>query len=700
MPGDAVRRRGPSRGGPAAHLLTLAAAVTVGLALAASPARAQNGAIDGEWRNHGGDPGSTKYSPLDQIDGDNFGSLEVAWHWRSVDTHLTRSTDAGYSVLPADALFEILEQEEPDRWTTWDGVTSSRSRPSNRSLVATPLMVNGVLYLSTPLYRALAVDARTGETLWVHDPRAYESGTPAIAGWRHRGVAYWETDGEARIVWGTGDGYLIAVDAKTGLPAEGFGDGGRVDLMEGLPRAERGRRDILNLLPLSSQSPPVVIRDTVIVGSTINDRVLTKESPPGWARAYDVRTGRHKWDFHTVPQSADEFGSDTWLEDSWRYSGNTNIWSLISADEELGLVYLPVGTATNDYYGGQRLGDNLFAESLVAVDVETGQRQWHFQMVHHGLWDYDNPAAPNLLDIRVDGRPGVTKAVAQVTKQGFVYAFDRVTGEPIWPIEERPVATDTDLEGEIVSPTQPFPAKPEPFEYQGTSIDDLVDFTPEIRQMAVEAVEGFRLGPLYTPQMLGGTIMRPSVGGGASWSGAAVDPETGYLYVPSTNTHSVVRLTEPDPDEPATVRYVRRSISAGPVMPQGLPLWKPPYTRLTAIDMKTGEHVWMIPTGDGDRFRNHPLLRDLELPPLGGDAGRSGPLLTKTVLIHALTTGGSDGGPRLVAYDKGTGAELASVDLPAGALGAPMTYRLDDRQYLAVTVGGEVPGLVALRLPD
>ena len=249
---------------------------------------------------------------------------------------------------------------------------------------------------------------------------------------------------------------------------------------------------------------------------------MTKEAPPGWVRAYDVRTGRPKWDFHTVPQGPDEFGADTWLDDSWRYSGNTNVWSLMSGDDELGFAYLPIGTATNDYYGGHRLGHNLFAESLVAVDAETGQRQWHFQMVHHGLWDYDLPAAPNLLDITVGGRQ--VKAVAQVSKQGFVYAFDRVTGEPIWPIEERVVPTDTDLEGEVPSPTQPFPTRPAPFEYQGTSIDDLVDFTPEIRQLAVAAVDRFRLGPLFTPQMLAGTIMRPSVGGGANWSGAAVDP--------------------------------------------------------------------------------------------------------------------------------------------------------------------------------
>ncbi len=668
-------------------------------ALAAGPAEAQYGApASGEWRSYAGDAGSTKYSPLDQITAGNFADLEVLWHWRSVDSHLVHSTPAGDSLIAAERLFDILQEQEPERWTAWDGQTQTVSRPSISALVATPLMVDGVLYLSTPLYRAAAVDARSGETLWVHDPRAYESGTPAIAGWRHRGVAYWERDGEARIVWGTGDGYLVAVDAKTGLPDPAFGDNGRVDLTAGVPRSERGRRDILNLLTLSSQSPPIVVRDTIIIGSTINDRTITREATPGWARAYDVRTGQHRWDFHTVPQSADEFGSDTWLNESWRYSGNTNIWSMMSGDEELGWVFLPIGTPTNDYYGGHRLGDNLFAESLVAVDVETGQRQWHFQMIHHGLWDYDLPAAPNLLDITVDGRE--IKAVAQVSKQGFVYVFDRVTGEPVWPIEELPVATDTDLEGEVMSPTQPFPTKPAPFEYQGTSIDDLADFTPEIRQMAVEAVEGFRLGPLYTPQTLRGTIMRPPVAGGASWSGAAVDPETGYLYVPSTNGHSTIQLTEPEPHEQSTLRYIRRSTTAGPVMPRGLPLWKPPYTRMTAIDMNSGEHAWMIPTGSGDRIRNHPLLRDLDLPPVGGDASRSGPLLTKTLLVHALTTGGGNNGPRLVAYDKLSGAELASLDLPAGALGAPMTYLLDGRQHIAVTVGGDVPGLIVFRLPD
>ncbi|MXY16255.1 MAG: pyrroloquinoline quinone-dependent dehydrogenase [Acidobacteria bacterium] len=676
------------------HGQAVGAALAVTILLSA-PAAAQQGATGGEWRSYGGDIGSTKYSPLDQITEENFEDLEIAWRWRSVDTHLARSDGSGTWLAPARELFEVLAREEPDRWET----ELYSPRPGTSLLIATPLMVDGVLYLSTPLYQAAAVDARTGETLWSFDPKAYESGTPAVIPWRHRGVAYWEDGDEARIVWATGDGYLIAVDAQTGRPAADFGDGGRIDLMQGIPRASRESRTVQNLLALSSQSPPIVVRDTVVIGSSMTDMILTKEMPPGWVRAYDVRTGRHKWDFHTIPNSADEYGADTWGNQSWRYSGAANVWSLMSGDDELGYVYLPTGTPTGDYYGGHRPGDNLFAESLVCVDIETGQRVWHFQGVHHGLWDYDFASAPNLMDIVVDGRP--IRAVAQPSKQGFIYTFDRVTGDPVWPIEERPVPTDTDLVGEVPSPTQPFPTRPPAFEYQGTSIDDLVDFTPEIRQMAIEAVEGYRLGPLFTPNSTQGTLIRPSVGGGANWSGAAVDPDTGMLYVPSVNNHSVIPYAEIDPDSGATMRYIWRwgPGGGGPTMPQGLPLWKPPYSRMTAVDMHRGEHVWMTPLGDGDRYRNLPMLRDLDLPPLGGD-GRGGPVLTKTLLINALTAGGSNGGPRLVAYDKATGDIVGSVDLPGGALGTPMTYMLDGRQYIALTVGGRVPELIAFTLPS
>ena len=610
--------------------LALIGCIVAATGLSVVPAAAQYGATNGEWRSYGGDVGSTKYSPLDQITKDNFEDLEIAWRWRSVDTHLAKREGGGSWLGLAQQVFEALAQEDPERWET----DLYSPRPGTSLLIATPLMIDGILYLSTPLYQAAAVDARTGQTLWVYDPKAYESGTPAVVPWRHRGVAYWSNGDNARIVWATGDGFLIAVDAKTGRPAADFGDGGRVDLMAGIPRAVRGERTVQNLLALSSQSPPLVLRDTVLVGSSMTDSVMTKEMPPGWVRAYDIKTGQHKWDFHTIPQSADEFGADTWLNDSWRYSGAANVWSMMSGDEELGYAYLPTGTPTGDYYGGHRLGDNLFAESLICVDIETGQRVWHFQAVHHGLWDYDFASAPNLIDIVVDGRP--IKAVAQVSKQGFVYTFNRETGEPVWPIEERSVPTDTDLDGEVPAPTQPFPTKPPAFEYQGTSLDDLVDFTPEIRRMAVEAVQGFRLGPIFTPHSSQGTLIRPSVGGGANWSGAAVDPETGLLYVPSVNAHTVIPFADADPNSPATMRYIWRwgQGGGGPTMPQGLPLWKPPYSRMTAIDMNHGARAWMTPLGDGDRIRNLPMLRDLDLPPLGGD-GRGGPLLTKTLLQRA-----------------------------------------------------------------
>ena len=354
-----------------------------------------------------------------------------------------------------------------------------------------------------------------------------------------------------------------------------------------------------------------------------------------------------------------------------------------------------------DYYGGHRPGANLFAESVVALDIETGEREWHFQAEHHGLWDYDFPAAPNQLDIEVDGRR--IKALAQVSKQGFLYVFDRVTGEPVWPIEERAVPTDTDIPGEQVWPTQPFPTRPAAFEYQGVTINDLANFTPEIRQMAIDAVDGFRLGPLYTPQSLQGTIQRPSTGGGANWSGAGVDPEPGMLNVPSVNAFSVRNYRDPEAGEGATLDIIelRGEGTRAPTMPQGRPLFKPPYSRMTAIDLNTGDHAWMRPLGEGGRVRNHPMLRELDLPPLGGDHSRSGPLITQTLLIYALTTGGSDGGPRLLAVDKATGEELAWVDLPRGAIGTPMTYLQDGKQYIALTVGGSpVPELIALTQPD
>ena len=669
---------------------------------------------NGEWRSYAGDIRGTKYSPLDQIDGSNFSDLEIAWEWLSVDNAVSRSTPGGGEWwAPLSTIVDSLVTDTPDLYRTSQPPIASR-------LQATPLMVGGVLYFNTPLSQGVAVDAVTGQTLWVFNPKSYEDGTPTMsAPWSQRGVAYW-TDGadDERIYWGTGNGYLVCVSAKTGQPCADFGPNGSgmVDAMAGVPRAVRGERDYLNALTWGIHSPPIVVRDKVIHGSHVADRRITKEAIPGWVRAWDARTGEHSWDFHTVPNTSDEYGVDTWGNDSWRYSGNGNVWSMLAGDNELGHVYLPTGTVTNDYVGSDRPGDNLFSESIIAVDVETGQRQWHFQAVHHGLWDYDFPTHSNLVDITVDGRD--IKALAQVSKQGFVYVFDRETGDPVWPIEERPVPQNSNMPGETLSPTQPFPTKPAAFDYQGVTIDDLVDFTPAIRAMALEAIDGWRLGPLFTPLDLPvdgvtkGTVMRPPPGGTAGWSGAAVDPETGILYIPSYNQPAVVAFYAPDTAQGATVAYTHGADEAnrleqiragtfrsGPLMPQGLPLVKPPYSRMSALDLNTGEYVWQVPTGNGDRFRNHPRLRDLDLPPLGGDGTRTGVVLTKTLVIYNLSAGGTNGGPRMVAYDKATGEELGSVDLPSGALGTPMTYMVDGKQYVALGIG-DGPRMVAFALPD
>jgi quinoprotein glucose dehydrogenase len=691
-----------------ALLVTLACAVGA-TAVARSPETDRVPPAIGEWPSYGADLASTKYSPLAQIDRTNFRDLKLAWRWKSADRFLSRTTAGGSEWWSrSEHIFDQLLEENPRRWRLERGAPIP---PPIGNMKVTPLMVGGVLYLNTALSTGVALDAASGELLWILNPKSYEVGTsPMQMLFNVRGVAYW-SDGQARrIFWGTADARLICADAKTGRPCEGFGKNGEVDLYDGLPRGNRQERDHLNAMLLSVSSPPLVVRNTVVVGSAISDHRVTEKAVPGWVRAYDAVTGKLKWVFKTIPEPG-EFGAETWQNDSWKYSGNTNVWTMMSADEELGHVYLPVSTGTNDYYGGHRPGDNLFAESLVCVDVETGKRLWHFQTVHHGLWDYDLPAAPNLLDVTVDGKP--IKAVAQISKQGFVYAFDRVTGTPIWPIEERPVPVDTNLEGEVPSRTQPFPTRPPAFEYQGVTIDDLVDFTPEIRRMAVDAVRDFKTGPLFTPPIraeaggLKGTIFRPGTGGGGNWYGAGVDVETGVLYVPSRNAFSVISYYSPH-QSGGTLRYARIATPEAengpgggtyrPTMPEGLPLFKPPYSRMTAIDMNTGQLLWTVPTGNGDRIRTHPRLRDLDLPPLGGAGSRAGPLVTKTLLIYPLNADG-DRAPRLVAYDKATGRELASVDLPAEPLGTPMTYFVNGKQYVALAVGGVAPELVAFALP-
>ncbi len=649
----------------------------------------------GEWPTYGGDLANSKYSPLDQITAANFGSLKTAWRAKSPDAFLSMTMPDGTEwSAESKLIFDELMRTDPKRWR-------DNQPPFVQNFKATPLMVGGTLYVNSPASVGAAFDARTGALKWLYNPKSYEAGTTTLTlRWNQRGVAYWRdpAGNDERIYWGTGDGYLVAVNAKTGRPIDSFGVHGKVDLMEGLPRATRGSRDYLNALTYSVQSPPIVVKDMVITPAAISSLIKTKEQIPGWMRAFDARTGKVRWTYQPIPQKG-EFGSETWQDGSNEYAGKVTVWTIMSADEELGLLYLPTNTTAPDYYGAHRLGDNLFAESVVALDLNTGKRAWHFQTVHHGLWDYDNPAAPNLLDITVNGTR--VKALAQITKQGYVYAFDRATGAPIWPIVETPVPP-SDVPGEKASPTQPIPSKPLPFEYQGVTVNDLADFTPEIRAMAEKAIQGFRSGPLFTPPSIEGTLVRPGTTGGANWSGAAVDPATGLMYVPSRNAYAVSKLTPPDAALNSNLLYMQTP-GRNPQMPEGLPLFKPPYSRLTAIDMNSGTHAWMVPTGAGDRIRNNPRLKPLNLGPVGGDITLSGPLLTKTLLIYALTTGGSTGGPRLVAYDKATGKELASTDLPGAAIGTPMTYSLGGKQYIAITVQGrtptDIPELVALTLP-
>ena len=618
----------------------------------------------GEWRAYAGDAASTKYSPLDQINADNVQNLEVVWR---------------QSTIP-------------------DAVRQGNPLQAPVAVQNTPLMIGGLLYVSTGLGTVAALDATTGDVVW-YDAAPLEDGQAVRRGAATRGVAYWddpESDDERIIAVVASK--LVALNARTGQRYLDFGESGEVDLTLGYDDRE--------VDTFTWRSAPLVVKDIVVIGSAISDIVsqgmpALKTMPPGDVRGFDVRTGEQRWIFHTIPRDG-EFGNDTWLtaptEDraSWEYTGNTNMWAWPSADEELGYVYLPLSTPTNDYYGGHRHGDNLFAESLVCLDVETGERVWHFQAVHHGLWDYDFPAAPNLVDITVDGRE--IKAVAIVSKQAFTYVFDRVTGEPVWPIEERPVAAG-DVPGEWYAPTQPFPTKPPAFDMQGVSVDDVIDFTPELRQEALDILGDHVYGPLFTPPSIiheesgltKGTIQVPGLVGGADWSGAGVDPETGMLYVASIQGPALVGLvksTNPRSD----VNLVMRALEFPPG-PQGLPLFKPPYGQLVAIDLNKGEIAWSTPNGDGPR--NHPALAHLNLPPLG-QGGRVSPLVTKTLVFlgEGSNTGvvvlpPGSGGKLFRAYDKATGEVVSEIELPGGTTSPPMTYSVDGTQYIVVTVGWE-----------
>ncbi len=650
-----------------AWLVSIPGLVTVAFLAICPAAVGQTGSGNGEWPSYAADAGSTKYTNLAQINGDNFEQLEMSWSWASIDADL-------------------------DLGDSGDDLGFGR-------LQATPLMVDGVLYMITALNQVAALDATNGELIWSFDPQAYLSGNSiSPLGYHHRGVAYWSDEDQARILFASNDGFLFSLDAESGEPDTAF-SGGRIDLTAGIPRADRELLDYAGAVPLGTVSPAVVIDDILVVNQITSNRPRFKERPPTWVRGYNIRSGELVWTFHTIPQ-AGEFGVETWQEESWRYTGNGGVWTQMSADLELGYVYLPTEAATNDFYGGHRPGDNLFTQSVVALDAATGERVWHFQMIHHGIWDYDTPAAPNLMDLTVDGRE--IRALAQVTKQGWAYVFDRVTGVPVWPMPELRVPAGI-LPGERTSPTQPFPTKPPAFALQGLTEDDLIDFTPELRAAALEIVDDYVYGPLYTPASLPdeatgkrGTIFVPGAGGGANWQGAGFDPETNVLYVPSSNT-PFTPFMEALPRDESNFRYVR-SQNRGVAGPRGLPLLKPPYSTITAFDMNRGEILWQAPNGDGmASVERNRALAGVELPPLGG-GGRHPVLVTSTLLVHGQNMGY---GPKLVARDKATGEELALIDLPGNPQGAPMSYAVNGKQYIALPVANApTPELVVLSLPD
>jgi quinoprotein glucose dehydrogenase len=633
-----------------------------------------------EWPSYGGDAGHGKYSTAATITAANVADLQLAWTWQTVDRPMPE-----YNVRPGG--FET-----------------------------TPIMVDDVLYASTSFHQVVALSAETGERLWVFDPRTYEEGPPLSGtGLNSRGVAFWRGDAGETRVFIAGRQRLFAIDAKSGKPIATFAGGGAAALNENLGR------DVPRL-HTQVTSPPVVYKNLVIIGTGVPDRLQYRGDPPGTVQAFDVRTGKRVWLFFTIPQSATDTGADTWGNESWKIAGHANVWAPMSLDEGRGLLYLPTSTPSGDYWGGWRPGANLFAESIVCLDALTGQRRWHFQAIHHGLWDYDFASAPTLATSTANGQR--VDVVAQVSKQGFTYVFDRVTGRPIWPIEERPVDTTTDVPGERVYPTQPFPTRPPPLVPQGISVDDANDLTPEIKRLAEAELKRFRLGPLYTPPSLKGTIQRPSQNGAANWGGAAFDPETGLLIVKVVDSYHVSTLCKNDLQDPyVTWEYSNYCGQYGlftsrapqgpgapsqPVPPAqgrapdsvnysgaslgGIPLTKPPYASLVAVDLNKGEIAWKVPFGEGSpAIRQHPLLKGVTLPERLGTTGNMGPIVTAGGIVFI---GGGD--PYLYAFDKTTGREIARIATPQRTTANPMTYRTRaGRQFVVIASGTGTDGSLA-----
>jgi quinoprotein glucose dehydrogenase len=644
----------------------------------AGKASAGAGAANTNWTSYAGTTMSHRYAPLEQITAANFNDLEVAWRFR------------------------------PD---------AMGPRPEF-NLQATPVVANGRLYSTCGTRRdVVCLDAATGELLWMwrlDEGERFDHAPRKLSG---HGVSYW-TDGQAeRIVYVSVGYQMVSLDAKTGRPDPAFGIGGIVDLK---------LNDDQDIGPLNDDiglhSTPCVCKDVVIVGAahTVGTSPKHHANAKGYARGFDVRTGKRLWIFHTIPRKG-EFGYDTWL-DGTDQVGNTGVWAQISADPELELVYLPVELPTGDYMGQYRRGAGLFGESIVAVDLHTGVRKWHFQTVHHGLWDFDIPCAPILVDIPVNGK--TVKALAQPTKQSFLYVLDRQTGKPIWPITEKPVPKG-DVPGEWYSPTQPVPSKPPAYDRQGLSEKDLIDFTPELHAEAVALAKNYRMGPLFTPPSLyddngtWGTLCTPNATGGANWPGGAYDPDTHLLYVYSKTEADIAGTVKNNNPQRSDLDYVysrgapppgdkatpRGKFKPGQLTVQGLPLLKPPYGRITAIDLTRGEHAWQIAHGETpDEVRNHPALKGLTIPRTGR-AGLLAPVITKTLVICGeagyFTTPQGKRGAMLRAYDKATGEEKGAVFMDAPQSGSPISYMLNGQQYIVVAIsGGSHPGeFVAYRLP-
>jgi quinoprotein glucose dehydrogenase len=627
-------------------------AVSAWLLAASLTAHAAHAVQDQEWPYYGGDPGGQKYSPLADIDRDNVSRLALAWQWQTGETPLPQ-----YSTSPG--VFE-----------------------------ATPLMISGVLYLSTPYNRVIALDPKSGKELWAYDPKAYVAGqVPNGTGFVHRGVAAWRDSRThaLRILMNSRD-RLIELDAHSGKPVAEFGKQGEVNLLDGLQWPVDPKH-------YTNTSPPLVFGDLVIVGNGVADRLIYKNDPPGDVRAFDARTGKRVWTFHTVPHDG-ELGSETWERGSNHYTGHTNVWAPMTLDVKRGLLYLPVSTPSNDFYGGNRLGANLFGDSLVCLDAKTGVRRWHYQLVHHGLWDYDPPGGPLLIRITHDGRR--VDAVVQLTKQGYVFAFDRVSGRPLWPIEEHAVPA-SDVPGEQAWPTQPRPVGLPALLPQGVSLEDATELTPQLHAAALEVLKRVRLGPVFTPPSRQGTVVRPGLDGGADWGAGAFDPQSGILYVKVnddaalvypdlTDAHGGVPAVGPNDADPESLFLEHR-----------IPVLKPPYAYLDALDMNRGKMLWQNPYGDNPSVRRHPALRDVSLPPQLGAIGDAGLLVTAGGLLFA-----GSGDFAFHAIDKKSGREFWSY--PTGDLkttGTPMTYRFEGRQYVLIAVGGPGSGarLLAFALP-